>query len=376
MTNKVGRFFDYFKFLDEVNAKILEAAGKYGIRNITALARAANLPVTTVSFRLRRMKEKGRVLVTVNPNLYKLGLAKAFIVAEAPFGSYEKLFRAIRNAGYWTYIIRCYGKFDGYCAYFAFPADYKKELEDYWREAGHLRITVNSKFFWITNSRTFPPNFSWYNFKKREWIFRWEEWIDEVLNASKELPEILKDPNPNEYKIAVDKRDLLIIKELEKDESIEFKELAKIVGITPQSVGSRYRKIVERSLIVDHNVDLYPFPLEISDLYMFVIEFPGEAPLAQFANACQEKPFVVSYAKVIEKPSLLINIYILKREFSPFMDSLNRLYKKGIIKNIFYVTLDPTSYKRQTISYKYFEKGAWRYNYEERVKKLKEIASS
>ncbi len=374
ITNKASRFFDYFKFLDEVNAKILEAAGKYGIRNITMLAKAANLPVTTVSFRLRKMRKKGQVLVTVNPNLYKLGLAKAFMVAEAPFGSHEKLFMAIRNTDYWTYIIRCYGKFDGYCAYFAFPANHKKELEDYWRKASHLHIITNSKFFWITNSRTFPPDFSWYNFEERKWIFRWKEWIDEVLNASKELPEILKDPA--EYNIAVDKRDLLIIKELEKDESIEFKKLAKIVGITPQSVGVRYRKIVERNLIADHNVDLYPFPLEISDLYAFIIDFSDESSLAQFVNACEKKPFVVSYAKIIGKPSLVINIYILKKEFPQFMNSLSRLCKEGIIRSIFYVTLDPTSYRRQTISYEYFENGVWLYNHKDKVKKLKEIASS
>ena len=374
MTNKDNRFFGYFKFLDEVNAKILEAIGKYGARNITTLAKATNLPITTVRFRLKKMMKDGKVLVTVNPNVHNLGLAKAFLAADVPFGRPDKLLSAIRNTDYWTYIIRCYGKFDGYCAYFAFPARYKEKLEDYWNQAKRLGILTSSKFFWITNSHIVPPNFSWFNFKKREWNFRWEEWVKEILNGPEKLPKLLEDPK--EYPIVVDRRDLLIIKELQKDESIEFKELAKIVGITPQSVGTRYRKIIERNLIIDYAVDTYPFPFEVSDLYAFVVDFFDESSLAKFANACEKKPFVVSYAKVIGKSSLILNIYILKREFPRFMDSFNRLNKEGIVKSIFYVTLDPTSYRRQTIAYKCFEDRVWLYDHEDKIKKLEEIASS
>ena len=374
MTNKDSRFFDYFKFLDKVNAKILEAIGKHGSRNITRLAKTTDLPITTVRFRLKKMMKDGRVLVTVNPNIHNLGLAKAFLVAEAPFGQHDKLLSAIRNTDYWTYTIRCYGKFDGYCAYFAFPARYKEKLEEYWNQAKRLGILTSSKFFWVTNSHVIPPNFSWFDFKKRKWKFLWEEWIKEILNESEKLPKILEDPR--EYPVMVDKRDLLIIKELQKDESIEFKKLAKIVGITPQSVGVRYRKIVKRNLIIDYAVDTYPFPIEVSDLYTFIVDFFDEHFLAKFANACEKKPFVISYAKIIGKPSLVINIYILKKEFPQFMSSLSRLCKEGIIRSIFYVTLDPTSYRRQTISYEYFENGVWLYNHKDKIKKLKEIASS
>ena len=58
------------------------------------------------------------------------------------------------------------------------------------------------------------------------------------------------------------------------------------------------------------------------------------------------------------------------------MNSLSCLCKEGIIRSIFYVTLDPTSYRRQTISYEYFENGVWLYNHKDKIKKLKEIASS
>ena len=371
MSSLSSRLFDYFKSLDETNAKLLEALGEIGIRNITLLANSTKLPVTTVSFRLKKlMKEK--VLVTSNPDLSKLGLAKAFLIATAPLGRQTTLLETIRNTDYWTYIIRCYGKFDGYCAYFAFPASHMKELEKYIKEAKNLQVFTHSQFFWTTNSRVIPPNFSLYDFKKKEWTILWEKWVNDVLTGSSELPEAIKEPY--EYPVLVDKKDLLIIKELQKDESIEFKKLAEIVGITPQSVSFRYHKhILGRNLIIDHVVDVYPFPPPLSDLYIFIINFNNEKNLAKFANACENSPFVVSYSKIIGRDSLIVNVYILKTDFPNLIKALNSLFTKNLIKSFTYATLDPTSYRRQTISYEYFENGKWIYTSEEKIKKLREI---
>lgn len=371
MSSLSSRLFDYFKSLDETNAKLLEALGEIGIRNITLLANSTKLPVTTVSFRLKKlMKEK--VLVTSNPDLSKLGLAKAFLIATAPLGRQTTLLETIRNTDYWTYIIRCYGKFDGYCAYFAFPASHMKELEKYIKEAKNLQVFTHSQFFWTTNSRVIPPNFSLYDFKKKEWTILWEKWVNDVLTGSSELPEAIKEPY--EYPVLVDKKDLLIIKELQKDESIEFKKLAEIVGITPQSVSFRYHKhILGRNLIIDHVVDVYPFPPLLSDLYVFIINFNNEKNLAKFANACENSPFVVSYSKIIGRDSLIVNVYILKTDFPNLIKALNSLFTKNLIKSFTYATLDPTSYRRQTISYEYFENGKWIYTSEEKIKKLREI---
>ncbi|RLI40401.1 hypothetical protein DRO69_12925 [Candidatus Bathyarchaeota archaeon] len=371
MSSLSSRLFDYFKSLDETNAKLLEALGEIGIRNITLLANSTKLPVTTVSFRLKKlMKEK--VLVTSNPDLSKLGLAKAFLIATAPLGRQTTLLETIRNTDYWTYIIRCYGKFDGYCAYFAFPASHMKELEKYIKEAKNLQVFTHSQFFWTTNSRVIPPNFSLYDFKKKEWTILWEKWVNDVLTGSSELPEAIKEPY--EYPVLVDKKDLLIIKELQKDESIEFKKLAEIVGITPQSVSFRYHKhILGRNLIIDHVVDVYPFPPPLSDLYVFIINFNNEKNLAKFANTCENSPFVVSYSKIIGRDSLIVNVYILKTDFPNLIKALNSLFTKNLIKSFTYATLDPTSYRRQTISYEYFENGKWIYTSEEKIKKLREI---
>jgi DNA-binding Lrp family transcriptional regulator len=203
-----------------------------------------------------------------------------------------------------------------------------------------------------------PPDFSWYDFKEKKWIFNWQQWTSDVLAADDDLPKPIREPS--DYAITVDKNDLLIIKELQKDETIEFNKLAEIVGISPQSVGSRYHNhILKRRLIVDYAVDVYPYPLEISDLYLFEIDFADECCLGKFANACEGKPFVVSYSKIIGKNAILVNIYIVKTEFPNFIKVLNRLFVEGLITDFFYVTLDQSAYRRQTISYEYFENGRW-----------------
>jgi hypothetical protein len=91
-------------------------------------------------------------------------------------------------------------------------------------------------------------------------------------------------------------------------------------------------------------------------------------------NASDGKPFIVSYAKIMGRNSLIVNIYILKEEFPNLIKSLNQLYRAGLINSLFYVTLDPTSYRRQTISYEFFNDGKWSYDAEAKMKKLKEIS--
>jgi len=372
LSSRTNQFFSYFKLLDETNANILTAIGELGARNITLIAKRTRLPVTTVRFRLEKMKKGGQVSVAANPDLPKLGLAKAFIVAGAHLGRQAQLFEIIRNTGYWTYMIRCYGKHDGFCSYFAFPAPYMKKLEAYLREAKRLQAFSNFQFLWCTNARVMPPDFSWYDFKEKRWRFEWENWIRTVLAAPDELPEPIREPAC--FTIQVDKKDLLIIKELQKDETIGFNKLAELVGISPQSVGARYQDhILKHRLIVDYAVDVYPYPLEVSDLYLFKIDFADERCLGKFANACEGKPFVVSYSKIIGENAILANVYVIKTEFRNFVGVLNRLFMEGLITDFFYVTLDQAAYSRQTISYEYFENGRWLYNHSERIERLRRI---
>jgi len=364
----------YMKMLDPTNAKILEGLGKYGPRNLLSLAKSIRLPPTTVSFRIKKLIEEGHLKIRSRLDYSKLGLMRATVIAETLPGFEDKLQRLIENVGYWTYITKCYGKFNGFYSILAFPEENKKELETYLNEAIRLKAFSSYTFHWTTNFCEVAPNFDWFNFKRKEWHFKWREWINEVLNASQTLSQRLLDPKG--FPIMVDETDLLILKELEKDGTVGFTQLTEVAGATPQSISYRYHKhVVKRKLIADHEVSIFPYPLHVSDMCSFVIDFKNEKVLAKFSNTLQNKPFVLSFAKVIGKNSLIVHTYTPKLEFPHLIESLSHLARENIISNFFYVTLDILSFKRQTVAYELFKEDTWSYNQRDNVEKLKKSIS-
>jgi DNA-binding Lrp family transcriptional regulator len=360
----------YMKMLDPTNAKILEGLGKYGPRNHLSLAKSIHLPPTTVSFRIKKLIDEGHLKIRSRLDYSKIGLIRAVVIAEALPGFEDKLQRLIDNIGYWTYTTKCYGRFNGFYSAMAFPAEYKKELETYFNKALHLKVFSHYNFYWTTNFCEVAPNFDWFNLERREWHFKWREWINEILNASQTPPQRLLDPKG--YPIMADETDLLILKESEKDGTVGFTQLAKVVGTTPQSIRYRYNKhVVKRKLVADYEVSIFPYPLQSSDMCSFVIDLENEKALAKFSNTLYNKPFVLSFAKVIGNFSLIVHTYTPKLELPQLIESLRHLIKENIISSFFYVTLDIMSFKRQTIAYEFFKEGTWRYKQKEVYKKLK-----
>jgi DNA-binding Lrp family transcriptional regulator len=364
----------YLKMLDATNAKILEGLGKHGPRNILGLAKSIGLPPTTVAFRMKKLMKEGLLEIRTNLEYSRLGLMKAVLIAESKAGQKKRLRQVIANLDYWTYIVRCYGKYDGYYVIFAFPEKYKKELEEYLDTAVQLKWFSRYIFYWTTNFTEVAPNFDWFDFQSKSWSFQWKRWIEEVENASEKLPRELMDLES--YPIRVDETDVLILKELEKDGTAKFTELAEVANMTPQGVRYRYNKhIVGRGLLTDYEVATLPYPLPTSDMCSIIIDFEKEETLAKFVNSLQSKPFIFSYAKAIGRNSIVVHTYTPKTEFSKFIDSMNRLTERKLTKSFLYVNLDWASSKRQTISYEFFKEGQWAYPHEEKLEILREVTS-
>jgi len=365
----------YLKMLDPTNAKIIEGLGKQGPRNVFSLAKSISLPPTTVAFRLKRLIKEGYLTIRTNLDYSRLGLRKAVLIAEAAHGREDQLQKTIESMDYWTYTNRCYGKFSGFYALFAFPAQHKDELEKYIEEAAKTGATSRYMFSWTTNLCEVVPDFRWFDFERKSWNFPWKRWIEEVLSAPEKLPLSLGDPKA--YPVMVDETDVLLLKELEKDGSARFAKLAEVAKITPQGVRYRYYKhIVKRNLISDYQLAHFPYPLQVSDMCSFTIDFANKTALAKFANTLHNKPFTVTYGKMLEKNSLLLHTYTPKMEFSNFIESLNRLAEKDVIRSYFYVTLDLLAFKRQTISYEFFKDNKWTYDSQKKLKELRKIVSA
>jgi len=362
----------YLKVLDPINAKIIEGLGRQGPKNVSNLAKTIGLPSTTVAFRIKKLMKGGYLKVRAKLNSPKLGLMKAVLFADTKHGLENKLLNAIENVGYWTYLAPCYGKFNGFYAVFSFPALYKEKLENYFNNAKQLGILSDYVFHWTTNVYEVSRNFDWFDFKKRAWSFPWEKWVEEIQKASENLPERLKEPKV--YAVGVDKTDLLMLKEMEKNGTIGFTELADVVKITPQGVRHRYHQhLVKRKLVAEYEIAIFPYPLQSSDLCGIFLDFEEEQFVAKFVNTLQNKPFILNYAKAIGRNSLVVHSYTPKIEFSNFIESLGRLVERGVLRDFFSVTLDVTSFRRQTVSYEYFKDGRWTFDHEEKLRKLATI---
>ena len=362
----------YLKILDPTNAKILAGLGKFGPRNISFLARSVKLPATTVAFRIKKLIKQGYLQVRTNLDYSKLGLMKAVLVTETTGGLEEKLRETVENIGYWTYITKCYGKFNGIYALFAFPAEHKEKLEAYLKEAVRCKAMSSYVFFWITNLCEVPRNFAWFDFKSKAWKFPWRQWINEVLKASEKLPKRLVEPE--KHQILVDETDLFLLKELEKDAFVEFTEISNTLGMSPQGVRYRYYKhLMTHGLIADYEVAIFLYPFLVSDMCSFIVRFQNEEALAKFSNTLSNKSFITNYGKIIGQNSLLMHSYTPKTEFPNFINALNSLVKRNLVTDFFYVNLDIPSFKRQTVSYEFFRDKSWTFNYKEKLKRLAEI---
>lgn len=359
----------YLKTLDPINAEIIEGLGKNNPRNLSSLAKKIDLPPTTVAFRVKKLMKEGFLKVRAKLNSPRLGLMKAVLIAETNHGLDEILLKAIENVGYWTYISRCFGKFNGFYAVFSFPFKHRAALEDYFKQAKQLGAISNYVLFWTTNIFEVARNFDRFDFKRKTWNFSWHTWVSQVLRASDQLPKRLADPKS--YEVKVDSTDLLILKELEKNGLEDFTQLAKVAKITPQAVRYRFlQHIAKLNLVTEYEIAILPYPLQVSDMCAFVFNFPDEHALAKFANSLADEPFVLNYAKAIRKNSLLVHFYVPKTEFSNFIESLNRLTFEEIVQDFFYVSIDVASFKRQTVSYEYFYEGEWIYDHTEQIKRL------
>lgn len=363
---------EYIRTLDKTNAKILTSLSRHDPRNISAIAKEVGLANSTMAFRIRKLVEKLNLEVNARVDFNKIGLMRAIVFAEALPDQWNTLWNVMEDLGCLTYLTKCYGVFYGCYGIFAFPASNSFLLEEYFDCARNLKLIGNATIFWTTNLVEVHPAFEWYDFNKRKWIFQWKKWIHEILDAKDDFPENLKEPK--EYPIMADKKDLLLLRQLEKNGLSSFKELSEIVGISRRAVAYRYKKrLIEKKLIIDHMVHFFPYPYQNANVCTFTIQFSDQKKLSKFVNSLHAKPFILSYAKVLGKNTLIANTYIPSPEFPELINSLGFLTKMDYVTNFSYVTLTLIPHKRGGVPHEFFENGKWKFDLNSSLEKLNKI---
>lgn len=358
---------------DLLDARLLENLGIHGPRNITALARTLGAPTETVRKRLQRICSRNFLRTHVNIYHTNLGLKKAVVFAEAIPGYEDSLFEALQINSFWIYLSRCYGIHEGCIGVYTIPTDHCVDFELFLHELEQLNIARKIDLHWSTCFQTVNLKRTWFDSEARSWSLLWDKWVEEIPTKGTRLPFTLIDPL--DFRVEGDKTDVLILKELEKDATVSFTKMAKMLDISPQLVRYHfYEHLVKRNLIESFQIIVPPFDRAISDMFFFIFRFDTGEKLAKFALSLMDKPFVYTLGKILKEDSLVANLYMPKYEFRKFIDALSRLVQAGSLQSYLYVIQDLDKTVRQTISYEYFEKGSWIYEHDKHIQRLVDLA--
>jgi len=358
------------KHLDLLDLQILEAIGAESPRNMTTVADKLGIKDATLRARLRRLKP----LIFLNVNVYHtfIGLRKVCVLAKAVLGKENLLFECLKAIDFRLYVSRVYGEFEGCWAIYAIPPRNEAEFISLLETLERDGVAENLEFFWSTCFHTVNPTTNWLDKQSLEWIFSWDKWVEEMPLQPTELPYTLEDPSA--FPQRADYTDVFILKELEIDATASFRSIASKLGVSLQSVKYHFDKhIVKRQLLESYQVISFPFDSSESDFFFFVFMFPTQENMAKFATSLFNKPFSRSIGKIFGENGLFVQLYLPRKEFRRLIDSLSMLVNEGFLKSYRYFIQDPRFISRQTIPYKLFDEGDWKYDQEKYLKTLENL---
>jgi DNA-binding Lrp family transcriptional regulator len=361
------------KLLTHLDVKILETLSNSGPRNLAKIAASLGIRPETLTFRMKRMALNPHIFLRCHANVYhtNLGLKKAVIFAEAIPGKEQLLFECLKANGFWLYVGRSYWGAEGCDAVYTVPTDHCNEFEEFVYELNRLNVAKDIQIHWSTCFQGGRITGKWFDKKEEEWIFPWNNWLQEIQQASTKLPYTLIEPE--RFINCADEIDVFILKELEKDATISLSQIAKKLGVSSQCAGLHFRNhILERGLLEGYQIFVLPFNMPW-DMFVFVISFNDKAMLAKFANSLLDKPFIIMVGKALNKNSLITNVLLPRVEFRKFVDALSSLARMKIVRDYRYVIQDLRVRSRQTISYEFFEEKKWKYDHKEHLKMLEAL---
>src|SRR3989442_554512 len=221
---RINRFVS---FLDPGNVKIATAMKKYGLRILQLIADKTRIPRPTVHARVSRLEKEGLLRTWIHPNYAKLGLVRAMVLLTTKPGRELLAPEALRIPGYWLRLIRCMVEGNCYYSTHAIPFGKRLDFEQYLEKIVASGIATKYRVLWLGEAISPLPDFSYYDAMKKTWTFDWPRWLQEL--AVKPLHTQRKE---TQLGGGFDKKELIILKELEKDGGADLTQLAGCVDMT------------------------------------------------------------------------------------------------------------------------------------------------
>jgi DNA-binding Lrp family transcriptional regulator len=360
------------EIFDPLDIKILDQLDKNGPRNISNIARKLGIPVETTRKKVKRLISQ--FFITFHANVYhtNLGLKKAFVFADALLGYEELLFRSLKANDFWLYVGRYYGRCEGYYGIYGVPKEHTQEFEEFVHQLEEVEVARNVRLFWSTCLHSVNLTENWFDPKSKVWIFHWDEWIEEIPSMGTKLPYTLVEPE--DFPVKADYIDTRILAKLEINSTASFREIAKVLNMTPEAVAYRYKHhILKRGLLEKSQVFFLRFDKTTSDFSVFIFRFDEKDKMAQFALSLLNKPFVYALGKILNENALIAHVYLPRKEFRRFIYSLSELIKRGHLQTYEYIIEDFDVKDAQTVSCEYFKDGSWIYDHKKYMENLQNL---
>ena len=349
---------EIIKQLDATNIKILSAMWKWGPRNLLEVSRRTGVPFTSVYHRVKKLESKTKHIAILVPQVSKLGLVRAAVLVTARPGAENRVSEALKIPNLWRSVNRCEGSFTHFSIHLI-PVEFLKEFRAYLRRLSNSNLITQSKV--ILTGEYIPnfPNFRYYKPARNEWTFPWGRWLTEL---KKKPSETIKDPEG--YRNLADKKDLLIVKELEKNARRSFSKLAPILGITLQGVKYHYdRKLVATGIVKYFGFDVWPYPEAVSAYHEILLDFTSTHAMNQFFSLMGDLFFILGTRKVLKRNALLVRTYMLQTQVSSMFAFFSQMCREGMLESYSAVRQDFTDRAWQTISYELFDENkGWTFN--------------
>lgn len=363
--------------IDKRIARILEYISLHNTTNIniSEIARSVNLPVTTVYGVLKRLQSRGIINIRNVVNFASLGLTQYSVVFYyTKREDVEKVLRA--NKDYRIYFVR--GYCDRPCIYakYAIPTNNNKDFIEFLNTAVDLKLIDDYEAYATTNSYIPPVSFKNFDFKKKTWIFNWEELLNNVYAAE---PSDLLNVR-NQAKVKLDEIDLKILLRREVSVFVHLSSIKKVLNDTSlQSIYYHYfNHILKNDIISAARVVFSPYPYTIngkiiSDSMMFFIKFSSTEWMNKFINALKDTCFLRSAVRVFGENMLLIYVYLPHVERLNFLQFLDKFTDEKIISYYRFFLIDLRTAQSESLPYQVYDtqSGEWRWTQDEYLARLK-----
>jgi DNA-binding Lrp family transcriptional regulator len=343
------------KQLDRTNVKILSAMWKYGPRNLLEVSRRTGIPFTSVYHRVGKLEAKSKRVAALIPQVSGLGLVRIVVLASASPGREDRVTDALKVPKYWRSVNRCEGIFT-HSSVQLIPVKFLKQFKQYVKRMQALELITRANI--IPTGEYIPnfPNFRYYSPTNNEWTFQWGDWL---TSLGKKPTEMIEDPE--NYGIRADKKDMLIVKELEKNGRKSFAELAPLLGISLQGVKYHYdKKLVPTGIVKYFGFDVWPYPEEVSGHHEMLLNFKNSQDMNRFFSLIRELFFVLGVAKVLHQNQLVVRTYTLQNQVPSLFSFFSEMAQRGHLESYSAIRQNLVDRDVQTISYDlYDEESGW-----------------